>query len=114
MSRAERRKNPDYRIAELEAELERLREEQQEDLRISIVRTQERDRADHAADIWAKQVSVLQAEAERLREENALLAECFDKDDVKELVRLHRIEEAARRSTGPGWLENLRAALEEE
>ena len=29
MSRAERRKNPDYRIAELEAELERLREENQ-------------------------------------------------------------------------------------
>ena len=27
MTRAERRKNPDYRIAELETELERLREE---------------------------------------------------------------------------------------
>ena len=83
MTRAERRKNPDYRIAELEAELERLRAE----LHATI-----------------KDLETQHAEIERLREENEHLTKWLDKwrvlaedsypYDSPTLARLRRIEEA--------------------
>ena len=123
MTRAERRKNPDYRIAELEAELERLREE------LGVERQLRKD--------WGISAFEAQKEVGRLREE---LTEAHNdyvdaQDELRRLreletttyqiepgiARLHRIEEAARDVLRQCWMpwkreavEALRAALGEE
>jgi chromosome segregation ATPase len=106
VTRAERRKNPDYRIAELEAEIERLESELLDASRMTSEQEAEIERLQRqlsACKDIDKELGVLRETVERLRAENSHLVDRHNREshstashEGMEVDRLNREVERLR------------------